>query len=350
MYNIDMYDYNPKPFSFTKKYGIHPLYDKVPRGLEKFLGSDSHNHNYLSRLNPKVFREIVGMDYEAIVAQQEKEIAETKKEGYDKKHKEQPVQALKVKFHQDPMQPDETNPIQEEGNQEHQAQHQEEEKGRREEDFSKQSQYNATRQLNDPMRQTARHYHRKYNFKDIYGYEKPSKANTALGRTMTEINHLKRNKLNNNEFQSSHSNDFYPKKRYDGFTSYAVPRTDEYRTSTNRREGTPFDIYNRTIANVMSASTNRERTKDRNCQTEYETLQFENEKMKEIIKDHTNTNWMQSQNLPSVGTILEKNKKTIRNATIGNSKIMGERYNPFNNYFGSKNRTGRNFTGALFQH
>lgn len=344
MYNIEMYNYNPKPFSFSRKYGIHPLAEE-PRGLEKFLGPDSHNHNYLSRLNPKVFREIVGMDYESIIAQQEREIADKKKEAYDQKDNDEPVKGSKVKFSQEEISPDQQGKMhQDDYCHEHQTKCEEESKGQKEDDLPNIAHYKSTNLLKDPMRQTTRHYHRKYNFKDIYGYEKPMKINTHLGRTLTEMNQLKRNKLGNNEFQSSHSKDFCLKKRYDGFTSYCVPRTDEYKAQTDRT-GTPFDIYSRNINKVM-ASTNQER----NCQTEYETLQQENEKMKEIIKNHTNANWMQSKNLPSVGTILEKNQKAIRNTSIGNSKIMGEKYNPFNNYFGSKNRTGRNFTGALFQH
>ena len=50
-----MYTYWKKPYLTNRKYGIHPLDDP---GFEKYIGPESHCVNYLSRINPKVLKNI----------------------------------------------------------------------------------------------------------------------------------------------------------------------------------------------------------------------------------------------------------------------------------------------------
>ena len=73
MYNIDMYTYWKKPYLTNRKYGIHPLDDP---GFEKYIGPESHCVNYLSRINPKVLKNIIGEDYETVVNRQKEKIKE----------------------------------------------------------------------------------------------------------------------------------------------------------------------------------------------------------------------------------------------------------------------------------
>ena len=72
MYNIDIYSYWKKPFSFGKDFSIRPLDDP---GKEKYYSKDSHNVHYLKRTDPFVFKSIVGVDYNTLVRQQKEDIA-----------------------------------------------------------------------------------------------------------------------------------------------------------------------------------------------------------------------------------------------------------------------------------
>ena len=71
MYNIDMYTYWKKPYLTNRKYGIHPLDEP---GFEKYIGPESHCVNYLSRINPKVLKNIIKEDYETVVNRQKEKL------------------------------------------------------------------------------------------------------------------------------------------------------------------------------------------------------------------------------------------------------------------------------------
>ena len=75
MYHVDMYTYRDYPTEKQRNFAIYKL-DKP--GLNKYVGPDSHNYNYVSRLNPKVFREICGMDYDSICKEQKEMIQNNK--------------------------------------------------------------------------------------------------------------------------------------------------------------------------------------------------------------------------------------------------------------------------------
>ena len=55
MYDINVYQYESKPYNFSGKYGILPLNEK---GLKKYiLGKNTHTRYYLSKFNPIVLSE-----------------------------------------------------------------------------------------------------------------------------------------------------------------------------------------------------------------------------------------------------------------------------------------------------
>ena len=55
MYDINVYQYESKPYNFSGKYCILPLNEK---GLKKYiLGKNTHTRYYLSKFNPIVLSE-----------------------------------------------------------------------------------------------------------------------------------------------------------------------------------------------------------------------------------------------------------------------------------------------------
>ena len=71
MYNIDLYTYWKKPFSFGKNFSIRPLDDE---GKETYYSDQSHCRHYLKRTDPFVFKSILGVDYDTLVRQQKEDI------------------------------------------------------------------------------------------------------------------------------------------------------------------------------------------------------------------------------------------------------------------------------------
>ena len=183
-----------------------------------------------------------------------------------------------------------------------------------------------------------RPYHRRRNFKETYGYEPFSEIKTNKERYQNEISDLKKNKLTEGEFNYTHSNFYYPKKRYNGFTSYAVPRTDK--ASDVRTFSNPFKVYSGRINRSLSSF---------NQESEYEKMEKQNDDIKQNLMNQTSQGFRKKYKLPDVLKIANTRQR-IRNVSLGHSKEMGERYNPYCHMLNTGDRIGRNFVGALFQH
>ena len=334
MYNIDMYTYWKKPFTIVRKYGIHPLDDP---GVEKYYGPESHVVNYLSRINPKVLKNIIGEDYETVIEKQKEKIRE-QKEGKAKQENDIGVETKsalnetqnlkttkKVSIDANPeIVPNQTENNQNEPEPEHDVLNQN------------------TTNFFPGHRTTGSHnfltgYHRRRNFKDNYGYEQGVALKTNKDKYLNDIKTLKKEKLANNEFNYTHSGSFYPKKRYSGFTSYAVPRTDKPGEQSNA-----FKNFTSRINKSISTNTARNLN-------DFELMENDNNRLRTTLYNQTNRNFLTKNELPDLGTIANTRKK-IRNIRIGNSKEMGEKYDPFCHIPNTGNRVGRNFVGALFQH
>lgn len=334
MYNINMYTYQKEPFTKTRRYGIHPLDDP---GLDTYTGPESHCVNYLYRTNPKVFRHIIHTDYETIMNQQ-KELIDTKKKVKIEENKNQTEEPVR------PYLQTEVN----------QSTHQEEVPkqtltNEKQGDLFNRTmgtgyypshtenvsnclipRINSTRQIQ---------YHKRRNFKDTYGYDKLTELKTNKERCLNEIKDLKSMKLSNDEFNYTHSGFYFPKKRYSGFTSYAVPRT-----RSHSKASSAFKTYEEKIRRSMDCFSKKVDAKN-----EFEILQKDNEDMKMKLKTMTNEHFLEKVKLPDVATLANSRKK-IRNIKIGNSKEMGERYNPYCMMTKTGDLVGRNFVGALFNH
>ena len=317
-----MYTYWKKPYLTNRKYGIHPLDDP---GFEKYIGPESHCVNYLSRINPKVLKNIIGEDYETVVNRQKEKIKEMNEQS-EKINEEHNKKKKKTKKKKKKKKKKVTLP--------------EEEKNEDNNMFN-------TNQTNfNPRPYTSacspsngfRPYHRRRNFKETYGYEPFSEIKTNKERYQNEISDLKKNKLTEGEFNYTHSNFYYPKKRYNGFTSYAVPRTDK--ASDVRTFSNPFKVYSGRINRSLSSFDQ---------ESEYEKMEKQNDDIKQNLMNQTSQGFRKKYKLPDVLKIANTRQR-IRNVSLGHSKEMGERYNPYCHMLNTGDRIGRNFVGALFQH
>lgn len=327
MYNIDMYTYWKKPYLTNRKYGIHPLDDP---GFEKYIGPESHNVNYLSRINPKVLKNIIGEDYETVVNRQKERIKEINSE----KENEKTIHPSQSTIVKKPT-PKKKITINEDDNQ-----YNEEVKN----DFNtNQTDFHTHRPFscaNTPSN-GFRPYHKRRNFKETYGYEPFSEIKTNKERYQNEIMDLKKNKLTEGEFNCTHSGFYYPKKRYNGFTSYAVPRTDK--SSDNRQISSAFNVYSGNIVKSLNYKRKNEE------ESEYQTMEKQNDDIKTNLMNQTSSAFRRKYKLPDVLKIANTRQR-IRNVRLGLSKEMGEKYNPYCHMLNTGDRIGRNFVGALFQH
>ncbi|MCQ2820253.1 MAG: hypothetical protein MJ252_23555 [archaeon] len=342
MYNIDMYTYQKDPFTITKKVGIHPLDDP---GLVTYVGKESHNYNYLKRTNPKVFKHILLKDYETVIKEQN-ELLELKRKG---KHRRAKTEEFKQTFNENIQPQFEETKIPESQT----IPHAEEEMPQEEQPITNEKEgndFNKTYTSNfhsyqnifntNNQRPSKLSYHRRKNFKELYGYDNTKGLRTNREKCLKELSDLRNSKLSNDEFNYTHSKFYFPKKRYNGFTSYAVPRT-----INNKKTSVPFMTYEDKIKRALSCDSRRLHTAG-----DFETMQRENQDMKQKLLTMTNSNFCKKNQLPDIGLISNCTHKKIRNIGIGNSKEMGERYNPYGMSVKTGDYMGRNYVGALFEH
>ena len=328
MYNINLYIYKTKPFSRIKDYGIHPLNEE---GFKKYVGPDSHNINYVSRINPKVFKEITGVDLESIVKEQKEKLRE----------------ASKIECDRDEIKDSRPFSSDDKKIEKKKSDNKDEEKTREENLPTPLSPFTPSRHLLCPKIKTnfSNSFHRIRSFKDMYGYENKEKFDSPKAKVNYDIKKLRDECLSNDNFYLSHSSSFFPKKRYQGFTSYAVPRTDEYTKSGKSRT---FKMLNNKLAKSLSCS-GRLKLNDVDILDNYEIMKKDNDSMKINIVNQTSQNFLNNYRLPNVTTIANT-RKLIKKVDNGNRKLFSEKYNPYALVSPTRNRTGVNYIGALFQH
>jgi len=128
----------------------------------------------------------------------------------------------------------------------------------------------------------------------------------------------------------------------DGFESYRVPRT----SSAFNLEGRSTKRYEKQIAQSVSYANKGQTANDVITQSVNQ-----NENLANIFNKQSSKQYLNVSRLPRIALIVNQPKLIAKKTGIGNSKIMGEKFNPYNFQTGDqKNWTGRNLYGALFQH
>ena len=283
MYNIDMYTYQNKPFCRSRKYGIHPLDEP---GYEKYLSTESHAVNYLSRTNPKVLKHIIGTDFEAITSEQKRKLKE-KLEYQQKGHAQTEGNALHS-AHLNEQTKDNTTSKQmpqhykDLHNQNDEEEYKIETANENETDLFNTNQTNFHKTHIRPLSSTMgaprtkeifkKPYRHRRSFKDHYGYDPKLNVKSNKDFYKNEISNLKNNSLSSGEFNYTHSGFYYPQTKYNGFTSYAVPRTQQRPTSAAFRE------YNKKLDRSLRCFSARNQ-----CENDNEAMEKGNEDLKQKL-------------------------------------------------------------------
>ena len=340
MYNIDLYSYWKEPYTRTRKFTIHPLDEP---GLEKYFSSESHVVHYLDRTDPFVFKSIVGVDYETLVKQQEEKIRQINEEKLEKSGKKIEIETNNkipmktVKFEETKKNENDNfennnlkesnygNNIQNENNLNYQSQMNYYNKSLRPNNIYSENVMERNRPFN-PKNATTRHFFRPYrkpkNFYETYGYDNTTMLKNNKERYQNDINNLKRN------------------TRLMSASNYRHSNLDDI--NTGRPMSTAFKSYNQRLATSMNKFTNTGMSQE-------EAERIENGNLYRTLCNQTSVGFRSKYKLPDVCKIANQ-RQVIRNHHIGNSKEMGEKYNPYALIPPSKNRTGRNFVGDLFKH
>ena len=338
MYNIDLYSYWKEPYTRTRKFTIHPLDEP---GLEKYFSSESHVVHYLDRTDPFVFKSIVGVDYETLVKQQEEKIRQINEEKLEKSGKKIEIETNNkipmktVKFEETKKNENDNfennnlresnygNNIQNENNLNYESQMNYYNKSLRPNNIYSENVMERNRPFN-PKNATTRHFFRPYrkpkNFYETYGYDNTTMLKNNKERYQNDINNLKRN-TRMMSLQNFNIN-----------TDYNIQRP----------MSTVFNSYNNRLATSMNKFIDSGISKE-------EAEKIENGNLNRNLFNQTSIGFRSKYKLPDVCKIANQ-RQVIRNHHIGNSKEMGEKYNPYALIPPSKNRTGRNFVGDLFKH
>lgn len=332
MYNLNMYTYSSKPFNETVKFTVHSLNEP---GVKTYTGPESHCVHYLHRTDPKVYRQIMKIgtctepDEILLEKGKSKDLEEKKEPEINKQYMKTEIPAEDTNKYTKEIQKDEEN---------NQNQITNEKEGFR---FNR----TFTNGFDPCFRSTGfagrtkRPYNKRKNFQEIYGYDRFSGLKTKKEKYLHEIKELKNKKLTGSEFNYTHTEFNFPKKKYDGFTSFAVPRT----LSSTKRSPV-FTNYENRIRNSVGRSM-----KNIKANNEYEILRKDNEDMKRKLRLMTDTNIMEEYKLPDICNIAN-NKMKIRNINCDNNKEFGEKYNPYCLTYKTGDLIGRNYVGALFNH
>lgn len=331
MYHTNIYTYQTKPIEYLGKYSIHQLDDE---GLQKYLGINGHNFNYVSQIAPKVFKFITGEDYET-VCQQQKDIIKSrsgscptnKKVDFTKQVSQQIPENIKTDNKN--IKPDIM------------------ENNKEEEQCNDIKNYMPTfnpsqRHIFNPLKDGINKYHKRRYFKDIYGYNKIKEYKSKAHAYQESLNDLKNQKLCNDSFCKTHTRPFGYKRKYNEFTAYEIPRiakNDDINLQSNT-----FKSYSKRLKKSMSCAQIKNKSN-----SEFETLRLDNIDMKNTLFNQTNKNFLNKYKLPDI-TKLADTRHKIRNFKLYNSKQLGEKYDPSSFVTPNRNRTGVNWVGALFQH
>ena len=338
MYNIDLYSYWKEPYTRTRKFTIHPLDEP---GLKKYYSDQSHLVHYLHRTDPFVFKSIVGVDYETLVKQQEEKIRQINEEKLEKSGKKIEIETNNkipmktVKFEETKKNENDNfennnlkesnygNNIQNENNLNYESQMNYYNKSLRPNNIYSENVMERNRPFN-PKNATTRHFFRPYrkpkNFYETYGYDNTTMLKNNKERYQNDIKNLKRN-TRMMSLQNFNIN-----------TDYNIQRP----------MSTVFNSYNNRLATSMNKFIDSGISKE-------EAEKIENGNLNRNLFNQTSIGFRSKYKLPDVCKIANQ-RQVIRNHHIGNSKEMGEKYNPYALIPPSKNRTGRNFVGDLFKH
>ena len=343
MYDIDIYSYKEKPGFNNRYYNILPLDEN---GLKKYyFGEDSHVRVFLNKRNPILIRKLMMIHNDnlkhnivksksqsfATVNYSKMNLKEEKLEHNSKKPKILNKKEIKYRI---------TRPLNEENRKYHENllfrnklymnnsnkfnntfKKSESVKNM---SIDKMNKYNKNKN-NIPLLYKPniffQSFHRKMNFKDIFGYNQ-----TFRRKNLSDLYNISMSYLKHNIDQTLEPEKKNKYNRYHSFTDLKM-----HTQLLNNKLNFTLGIDN----------LNRENNKDK-------LIKSKNKSLKQILLNQTNKNFLKKYHLPDVRKIAD-NHKLISKINNRNPKYFGDKYNP--NSYDIEVRTikGTNYVGAPFK-
>ena len=148
-------------------------------------------------------------------------------------------------------------------------------------------------------------------------------------------------------FQNKNKTENKHIKKYNGFQSFNVPRTEKLKIDFKKPMNSLANNIAKSCVGLKKISYENAFSKEKLNEAKEESL-----KLDLILKNQTNRNYLKSGSMPNIDEVLGLPKLKIkRSPEIERVKHMGGRYNPFNFQAGRDCETNRrNHIGGLFQH
>jgi hypothetical protein len=283
--------YVNKPYSKVRSYKVFPLSDN---GVKEYIAPDSYTHNYLDKFSPAI------MDFV----------------NRNSKDPQEEVKEMSQSSRNNPLNREISNKINKDNNSFQTKIIKEEEE------------------------------------KSISKIKIPNKiSHNAKNNSVLDRNRLV-GKLNKNQIRIIKTKvPIMNTTKYNGFPSYAVPRTENLNISETNST-TCANFYNNKIKNTIALSNNGNFSRVHTEEDYLSVCSKENDKCQYILTTQTDSTHS-GPLLPHINS-YSKQPKTPKMFILGkniSSKQMGERYNPFNyDLTRTKSNIRRNVYGALFNH
>ena len=329
MLDINQYEYTKDPYDKSDKFVVHPLNED---GVRTYYSKEAHTHTFLDRLNPRLMNKIhedkqnLDRYYQTIL-----------EERFSANNIEEKEKLKSVKI----------SDQNQDGNE---------------------GWGNDATGINRPTAQDKFNYQYQQNQSQSYSNYKQTKpfrqakaksippqkldeklasfGKTTFGKriqpfiTNTQSKSLSRYNMSEDSINPK-SNSFYqrPFKKI-GFESYNIPRVESKRLK-------PVQVIQYESKCFKSFASFYSTAKDNFT----EHLSLENDRLTNILLNQTSEGFLKANKLPKISYIINQPEIVVKKTGIGNSKFMGQNYNPYNfNPTSHKNMTKRNVNGTLYLH
>lgn len=309
MYDINVYQYENKPFMHSGKYGILPLNDK---GLGKYyLGNNTHTRYYLNKFNPIIFSQPDQQEepkaFDTII-----------NEKMGKK-------VLEPISNQDEMNKKSKFALQ----------------------VSK-----STPSLENNAKKTKKNVSRNHK---ISGLSKEKVVNHQKNQTINQENSKN---IINSKLQNI-------KKNISIKLQTSSVKTENCKSSNNifthsnhcysptmpmeiRKSESPLKYYTESLAKSIQDTINF--SSDQKTSREIDKIKQENMNLKTALDEQSDINFLKKTKLPDIIKIKNSQNQIIKKIRIGNSKYLSEKYDPSSLCFSYKSHVGRNFVGGKYNY
>lgn len=330
MYNINMYQFQEKPYCNSGSHYIFPLNNI---GLEKYNSKEDHPAAYLNRLNPTIFNQIITK------SQDSTENTTTSNQRSEKKNNNIIKQNNNTSSYQN---------IKQDYNQNkaivkdisRKCCHQQ---GKNSLTAKDNGNYIMPFELR--LKQQKKYFstlHKKMDFKDIFGYSQPAKNNSRKDIFECSINALKENlsvrEVYDNKSYMINNNSLGTGKSINGGISIPRIKRDENKVSSNLFNSLTMQL-NRSLSipqyNVFSNNDNINVLK-------------KNDDLKLTLDQQTNNIYLKKIKLPPLTKVISTRQVICK--SIGNTKYLGPKYCPYSDTNNAHERFTRNYIGGKYNH